>query len=215
MPFPSRSAAIPGRAPGRALDHDNHYYEANAEAYAERTLRAEQAPLFERFAAILPPRAAILDLGCGAGRELKPLVAQGHDCLGIDLSPSLARIAARHSGAKTIAGDFRELDFPGEAFSGILAIASLLHLEGGEREAMLASIAHWLRPDGLFLVTMKLGTGFDHAADGRGYALIEKRSWLGTLRSHALEPIEAMQTAVAGTVSNSAHDWLAVLARKS
>ena len=37
--------------------------------YAELTVRADMSPAYDRFLAYLPEGAAILDAGCGSGRD--------------------------------------------------------------------------------------------------------------------------------------------------
>ena len=45
------------------------FYRSNAEAYARREIAAHTR--LTRFLALLPPGAAILELGCGAGAVVK------------------------------------------------------------------------------------------------------------------------------------------------
>ena len=54
------------------------FYRGNAEAYAEREITSRQARL-TAFLALLPPGAAILELGCGAGGDTAEMLARGFD----------------------------------------------------------------------------------------------------------------------------------------
>lgn len=56
----------------------------------------------------LAPNSTVLELGCGAGRILKPLADRGHKCTGVDQSAEmLARVP---SGIETIEGDIETID---------------------------------------------------------------------------------------------------------
>ncbi len=115
-------------------------------------------------AAITPQARAVLDLGCGAGNyTLKLLqVLPDLDCTLVDLSqPMLARARERVAPATrgrvdTRQCDIRDLQFPAAGCDLILAAAVLHHLRGeGEWNAVLASMASWLRPGGsLWVVDM-------------------------------------------------------------
>ena len=54
------------------------FYRGNAEAYAGREITSRQARL-TAFLALLPPGAAILELGCGAGGDTAEMLARGFD----------------------------------------------------------------------------------------------------------------------------------------
>lgn len=54
---------------------------------------------------------AILELGCGSGRVIEALEADGHTVVGLDLSPGLlARARERTERAELVLGDMRELE---------------------------------------------------------------------------------------------------------
>lgn len=200
----------------RAIErsHSNRFYDERAEAYAERTLSASQPPLLDAFIADLKPGARVLDLGCGAGRDLHTLNDAGFDCLGVDLSPQLADIARTHSGAPVLAADMRTLTFDDTSFDGVVAIASLLHLSSEEQALQVSKIFAWLRPGGLLLATLKVGTGSEITADARGFTYVKPSAWLLMLRSYGFEILRREITQGSDGVSSSAHDWLAVLARR-
>jgi SAM-dependent methyltransferase len=81
-----------------------------------------------RFLAQAGPGATILDLGCGAGRDLAWLSAQGADVVGADLSLGMLIQARRHGVGRLLRLDMRALPFPSGTFGGIWCSASLLHL---------------------------------------------------------------------------------------
>ena len=110
------------------------------------------------------PPLRILELGCGTGRLLGPLVRDGHQVLGVDRSASmLARCgqrlsalgqAARQRG-QLLQADFRALplgDRPAERFPLILCpFNSFMHLyTRDDIEQCLAEVRRLLAPGGLF-----------------------------------------------------------------
>lgn len=208
----SDEPAIPSQD---GIGHANDFYEDYAQSYADRTLNAAAPPLFDRFVAELTLPSRVLDLGCGGGRELRSLARLGHDCLGVDLSPRLAAIAEARSGMPVLVADMRSLQFRPRRFDGVIAIASLLHLDDQDRDRLLSQIASWLAPDGLFLVTMKVGHGVDRAEDGRAYSYIEPDAWQAQLRSCGLHPVQTRLSPGVSDISSSGHDWYGVLAHKA
>jgi len=100
----------------------------------------------------------VLDLGCGTGRLLGPLAAQGWRVVGMD--PQLENLAeARRVAARTpgeveiVAGGFGDLDAV-EAFDLVLAVADpwWYLLNAAERADALLRAHRALRPNGLVVL---------------------------------------------------------------
>ena len=66
------------------------FYEANAEQFSRDTLAVDMAQLRAHFLDHLPPRADILDAGCGSGRDALAFKQLGHRVTAFDASPALA-----------------------------------------------------------------------------------------------------------------------------
>ncbi|MCB1536407.1 MAG: class I SAM-dependent methyltransferase, partial [Rhodoblastus sp.] len=98
------------------------FYDQHAAQYAEATLSQSMERWLIPFIATLPVGAPIIDLGCGAGRDLKWLHTAGFNVVGLDLSEPLVRIAQRHSNAPGVVGDLRYLPFADNAF-GLLPVS--------------------------------------------------------------------------------------------
>lgn len=106
----------------------------------------------------------ILDLAFGTGNTLLDLVAAGFCPTGLDLSPSMVRIARRKLarsglGVSLVRGRAQQLPFAGAAFDSVLATFPapfILEL------ATLSEIARVLRPEGrLIVVAMGRLAGHD------------------------------------------------------
>ncbi|MGD0524481.1 MAG: class I SAM-dependent methyltransferase [Polyangiaceae bacterium] len=111
------------------------------------------------------PGAALLELGCGAGRVTHPLLALGHSVVAVDNSPEMLEHVR---GAETVLADITTLDL-GRRFAGVVLASNLVNcVRGPERHAMLACCARHVTPDGVVLV--------QRLAPGRGLT-IEEGAW--------------------------------------
>ncbi|WP_065756297.1 class I SAM-dependent methyltransferase [Bradyrhizobium paxllaeri] len=131
------------------------FYRRNAEAYAWREITSRQARL-TAYLARLPPNAAILELGCGAGGDTAEMLARGFDVRATDGSPEMAELASRRLGRPVETLLFHELD-EFEAFDGVWANACLLHVPRDQLATVLALIWRALKPDGVFFASYKEG----------------------------------------------------------
>ena len=131
------------------------FYRNNAEAYAQRTFTSRQARL-SAFLAMLPPRAAMLELGCGAGGDTAEMLARGFDVRATDGSPEMAAVAARRLGRPVETLLFHELNEV-EAYDGVWANACLLHVPREQLATVLSLIWRALKPGGVFFASYKEG----------------------------------------------------------
>lgn len=132
------------------------FYEKNAEVFSEGTLDVDFAPVQDRFAALLPERGLILDMGCGSGRDTKYFLSKGFKVDAIDGSEQLCRIAAVNTGIAVRHMMFNELD-ENELYHGIWACASILHLPRPELADVLNRMIRALRRDGYIYTSFKYG----------------------------------------------------------
>jgi SAM-dependent methyltransferase len=138
------------------MDDDTlQFYRRNAEAYARREITSRQTRL-DKFLALLPPGAAILELGCGAGGDSADMLARGFDVTPTDGSPEMAEVASRRLGRAVRTLLFHDLDEV-EAYQGVWANACLLHVPRDELASVLALIRRALIPGGYFYASFKTG----------------------------------------------------------
>jgi SAM-dependent methyltransferase len=151
------------------------FYEAAAQPYFARTVGVDMSAEREAFVRALrrsfPAVSApsILDAGCGSGRDAKAFVEAGCRVTAFDGSSSLARLASRHTGLAVQQRRFDELD-ERQAYHGVWACASLLHLPVDEFAQALQRIRGALLDGGLFFLSLKEGEGTCVEADGRFFA---------------------------------------------
>ena len=136
------------------------FYRRNAEAYAQREITSRHVRM-GKFLALLPPGAAILELGCGAGGDSAEMLARGFDVTPTDGSPEMADVASRRLGRPVRTLLFHDLDAT-EAYDGVWANACLLHVPRDDLAKVLARIHCALRQGGAFYASYKAGEG-----DGR------------------------------------------------
>jgi SAM-dependent methyltransferase len=102
----------------------------------------------------------VVDLGCGTGRALLPLVRQGFHGIGVDLSQSMLEVLQRKAAAENlpidcVRGNLVELGFLADQVADyVLCLFSTLGMITGHphRRAVLAHVCRILKPGGLFVL---------------------------------------------------------------
>ena len=113
-------------------------YQRHARAWVDnRSVEAAEAPWLDRFLALLPSPASILDIGCGAAEPIaRHFILRGHDVTGVDSSAPLIEIARqRYPASRWLVGDMRALAL-GEIFDGLIAWDSFFHLTPDDQRLM-------------------------------------------------------------------------------
>ena len=107
-------------------------------------------------AGLLPARARVLDLGCGAGiPATRELTAHGLQVLGVDFSAVQLRRAQRLvPAASLVQADMTELQLQPASVDAVVSFYALIHVPLPDQEALFPRIRRWLRPGGHFLATV-------------------------------------------------------------
>jgi SAM-dependent methyltransferase len=101
-------------------------------------------------AALPPPPAVVVDLGCGVGRWAERLLSSGYDVVGIEPSPGMAERAATRlsgwdgDGFTLLRACVEEVDLPPGSVDAVLAIGSLQYTD--QPAETLRHVARWMRP---------------------------------------------------------------------
>ncbi len=105
-----------------------------------------------------PQGGKLLDLGCGAGRTSIPLAQMGFEVVGIDISPSMLKVAMLQASQHNLKIDFQEMDAMSLKFAdgtfdcALYSFNGLDHIPGygGKLEA-LREVLRVLKPGALFV----------------------------------------------------------------
>ena len=125
------------------------------------------------------PPFAILDFGCGPGRDLKTFADLGHHATGLEGSARFAVMARAHSGCEVLHQDFLKLDLPAAKFDGVFANASLFHVPGQELARVLDELRDALKPRGVLFASNPRGDNSEGWNRARYGAYHDLESWRG------------------------------------
>jgi ubiquinone/menaquinone biosynthesis C-methylase UbiE len=135
-------------------------YEATAEAFACNVAELAPRESIVRFSKLLPPKAKIIDIGSGSGRDAKIFSDLGVDVVGIDFCSNLIQHARKHATlAEFHVMDIEAISFPPASFDGAWAGCSLIHIPKKNIVNVLNKIHFILKDKGYFYLTIKKGTG--------------------------------------------------------
>jgi SAM-dependent methyltransferase len=135
-------------------------YAAQADVFIRRWgRRTGRCPaLLRELLALAGPRAALLDLGCGAGQDTRWLLARRHHAIGLDVTwPLLVHARRRSRRVPLIHGDMRRLPFKPGSFDAIWAAASLIHLPKAKTGRLLRLLRAQVPVGGLLAATVAHG----------------------------------------------------------
>jgi SAM-dependent methyltransferase len=148
------------------------FYATEAAAYAARSDGIGPSKRLATFTARLKPGAAVLDLGCGTGRDTQALIEAGFAVTAIDGSSAMAQEAERRTGRPVRVQLFEDIEDVA-AFDGIWASASLLHVPREGLPAVLHAVYRALKPNGLLFATFKGGGHEGRDTLGRYYNYLD------------------------------------------
>ena len=123
------------------------------------------------------PPFAILDFGCGPGRDLKVFSERGHCTVGLEGSAQFAAMARVHSGCEVLHQDFLKLDLPVAAFDGVFANASLFHIPSQELPRVLRELHASLKSGGVLFASNPHGDNSEGWNNDRYGAYHDLANW--------------------------------------
>jgi SAM-dependent methyltransferase len=109
---------------------------------------------------------AILDVGCGPGRDLKQFASLGHAPVGLEGCADFAAMA-RAEGFEVWQQNFLDLALPQNRFDGIFANATLFHIPGQELPRVLKQFHASMKPGGVFFSSNPRGANEEGWFNGR------------------------------------------------
>jgi SAM-dependent methyltransferase len=119
--------------------------------------------LLDRFAENVRNLGAACDIGCGPGHVARYLHERGVKICGVDISTEMVERACRLTpGVEFRQGDMMALDVPDEAWAGIVAFYSVIHIPRMDVVHALRELRRVLRPGGLLLLSFHIGDNTIH-----------------------------------------------------
>jgi SAM-dependent methyltransferase len=160
---------------GRTLEHYDRHAEDFWQGTRDHDVRQNIDALL-RYIEGRPP-FAILDFGCGPGRDLKAFAELGHVAVGLEGAARLAAMARAHGGGEVWEQDFLRLDLPARRFDGVFANAALFHVPGQELPRVLRELRATLKPRGVLFASNPHGHNEEGWNRGRYGAYHDLATW--------------------------------------
>jgi SAM-dependent methyltransferase len=192
------------------LAHYNQYADAYWEGTRDHDVSQNIAAMLQHIEA--PPPFAILDFGCGPGRDLKTFKQLGHSATGLEGAARLAAMAREYSGCEVLEQDFLELDLPGSHFDGVFANAALFHVPSQELPRVLVALRETLKPGGVLFSSNPRGDGRKGWYGGRYGVFHDLSAWRRYMR--AAEFVELTHYYRPAGLPLEQQSWLASVWRK-
>jgi SAM-dependent methyltransferase len=155
------------------------HYDSVAEAFWEGTRDHDVSQNIDallRHIEGLPP-FAILDLGCGPGRDLEAFGRLGHRPVGLDGSARFVAMARERVGCEVWHQDFLHLDLPPGRFDGVFANASLFHVPSAALPDVLARLHDTLKPRGVLFSSNPRGANQEGWQGARYGVYHDEAAW--------------------------------------
>ncbi|MEP6616417.1 MAG: class I SAM-dependent methyltransferase [Ginsengibacter sp.] len=145
-------------------------YNKTSKNYAEKFIDELQHKHLDRlllksFANENINRGKMADFGCGPGQTTKFLSECGiHDITGIDISPSMVKVAACFNPGITFeVGDLLDLkNYAGSSFGSAIAFYAIVHFDHTQLKKGFFEIKRVLAENGQFLFSFHIGNGVIH-----------------------------------------------------
>lgn len=132
------------------------YFDEKAERCFADAFTITERSNQDRFLAELPAGGAILDLGCGSGRDTAYFREKGFQVTPTDGSARMCALAADYLGTPVRVQEFNELEDEG-LYDGVFASASIMHLEYERLVELMPKLARALKLGGVLYASFKYG----------------------------------------------------------
>jgi SAM-dependent methyltransferase len=126
---------------------------------------------------VVEPPFAILDFGCGPGRDIKAFTSLGHRAVGLDGAERFVAMARDETGCEVWQQDFLHLDLPAARFDGVFANASLFHVPSQDLARVLRQLHSTLKPGGVLFSSNPRGANQEGWNHGRYGAFHDLEAW--------------------------------------
>ncbi|MEL0628771.1 class I SAM-dependent methyltransferase [Psychromonas aquatilis] len=187
------------------------YYSENAELFYDATVNIDMTALYDEFLPLVKSNGAILDAGCGAGRDSKHFIEHGYTVQAFDASEMLVSLATALIKQPVQQALFQTFESD-QKFDGIWACASLLHVPMNELHQVLQKLTSLLTTDGIFYCSFKLGNE-EVTRNGRVFTNLDEESFEQYILDLPLYIVKQWRTGDLREGRES-EQWLNVILRK-
>jgi len=165
----------------QAIDTTITYYDRAAESYRDRTWDHDVTQNYDALLDELQgdPPFAILDIGCGPGRDLLYFKSKGHEAVGLDGSKEFVEMARSQTGCTVWHQNFLSMDLPPARFDGVFANASLFHVPRQELPRILRELHATLKAGGVLFCSNPCGDNREGYARERYGCFHDLEAWRG------------------------------------
>jgi SAM-dependent methyltransferase len=155
------------------------HYERDAESFWHGTRDHDVSQNIDALLRHLPGPAprAILEIGCGPGRDLATFRRLGHAPVGLDGAAAFVEMARRHAGCEVWHQDFLALALPSERFDGVFANASLFHVPRQALPRVLRELWTALVPGGALFSSNPHGPNREGWSGDRYCCYLDLAAW--------------------------------------
>ena len=188
------------------------FYSASAPIYLGSGTRGVSKHL-SPFLGLLPPRARILELGCGGGWDAEAMIAAGFDVDPTDGTPEIAQKAEERLGRCVRVMRFDELEAR-EVYDAIWASASLLHVPRSSLSKILALVFEALKPGGLHFASYKGGGAEGRDRYGRYFNYLSREDITEAYRRSGPWKVVSVTEYLGGGYDGRQGPWVAVIVRR-
>ncbi len=188
------------------------FYDKNARKFADDTVSVDLHEIQDQFLACLQPGSHILDFGCGIGRDTKYFLNHGFDVTAIDGSKEMCALASEFTGIPVQAMLFQDLNDQ-EAYDGIWACSSILHLPKAELSDVLLRMSRALKDGGIIYTSFKYGD-FEGERNGRYFTDMTEKTFDELIRSAGRLKTEKTWISSDARPGRGEEKWLNLILRK-
>lgn len=168
------------------------YYNKNAEKYIADTQNVDFEEMQSFFLKYMKKGATILDLGCGSGRDSKAFIEKGYSVVAVDGSAAFCEYASKYIGQEVRNIDFTQLDYE-NAFDGVWACASLLHLSSQDLAKVLPLIIKACKMGAYIYMSFKYGD-FEGIRNERYFTYMNEQRFSSLIQGLPLQIVETKLT---------------------
>jgi len=200
---------------GKITDLTLEHYNRRAEDFWEGTRDHDVSQNIQALLRYIEgdPPFAILDFGCGPGRDLKAFAELGHVAVGVEGAARLAVMARAHSGGEVWQQDFLKLDLPDRHFDGVFANAALFHVPRQELPRVLLQLHATLKPRGVLFASNPHGHNEEGWNRGRYGVYHDLENWRRYLSAAGF--VELIHYYRPAGLPRAQQPWLASVWRES